>query len=870
MTVQERASSREPGSVAVWYDAAVAPDEAARDRLEAHLALEVAEWRRLGEGTPATPVDGLVVFSDRPGAAPRVRDRPEPTVWVTTSDAAAAAAYDGGAVDVFAWGPDDDPRLLGRKLDRTLGSGDPRSDEATAGEPGDRPAATGTDLYEELVETVGDAVYVLDSEGRFTFVNDALCELTGYDRTDLLGASVHRIKDDRTVARAERALGDLLEKRRAGADGIDIAKLDVELIRADGERVPCTDRMTLRPPAGERTFTGTIGTLRDVSRQRRRQDILGGLLEASREMLDATTTDEVATLLVEAAERVLDVEMAVLREYDPDRDRLVPVAASDSAEAVLDERPDYRPDEGPVGTAFTQDRLVVDSDLAHVRADAPSVAAYLPVGARRTLSVGRVARGTFTDDERQFLRLLGRTAASVFDRVEREEDLRRSEAVLEAAEDMLFTADASGTLTLVTGQFARFLGYERADLVGRPVADLLDNGAAADTITGELDGTTEFETPLATTGGTAAPARIVASPIRDGGGVVCTVQDLSELKSAQREASRQRTRFTELFETLSDPVADIEYDAGEATIRSVNQAFAGLCEPCGKSWAGRPLAAAFERLPESVAGALEPATESGATIEEEVTVGPVGSADHYLLRTVPYESDDGPRAFVILADVTDVKERETHLAVVHRLLRHNLRNKTTVISGWAEAIRDDADDDALAERADRILAASRSLAEASDTAQTIQRVLSMDDDAPASTPVGDVADGVASVVDSVAGAAGSVSVDASGTVRHSEYLLVAVEELVENAVEHTPPGTDIRVSFREASDGVTVAVHDDGPGLPASEWEIVTGDREVTQLQHMEGLGLWLVRWVVDRHDGRLDLDVTDGEGTTVAMTLPR
>ena len=155
-------------------------------------------------------------------------------------------------------------------------------------------------LYEYLVETVGDAVYILDDEGRFVFVNDALCEMTGYERDELLGSSVHIIKDDETVTEAEDALRDLLRTRGGGADsadGIEIAKLDVELVPKDGERVPCTDRMTLRP-LEDGTFTGTVGTLRDISRQRRRQDLLNGIIERSRTMMTATDTETVTEVVV--------------------------------------------------------------------------------------------------------------------------------------------------------------------------------------------------------------------------------------------------------------------------------------------------------------------------------------------------------------------------------------------------------------------------------------------------------------------------------------------------------------------------------------------------------------------------------------------
>nr|WP_254531405.1 PAS domain S-box protein [Natrinema gelatinilyticum] len=41
--------------------------------------------------------------------------------------------------------------------------------------------------YETIVETIGDGIYVKDEAGRFTMVNDAYADLTGYDREELIG-----------------------------------------------------------------------------------------------------------------------------------------------------------------------------------------------------------------------------------------------------------------------------------------------------------------------------------------------------------------------------------------------------------------------------------------------------------------------------------------------------------------------------------------------------------------------------------------------------------------------------------------------------------------------------------------------------------
>jgi len=95
-----------------------------------------------------------------------------------------------------------------------------------------------------------------------------------------------------------------------------------------------------------------------------------------------------------------------------------------------------------------------------------------------------------------------------------------------------------------------------------------------------------------------------------------------------------------------------------------------------------------------------------------------------------------------------------------------------------------------------------------------------------------------------------------------------LRELVENAVEHDP-ASEVEVAASATDAGIEVSVADDGDGIPEHQWDLLTGQREITQLQHGDGLGLWLVKWTTDRHGGRLRLDESGEDGTTVTLVFP-
>jgi len=77
------------------------------------------------------------------------------------------------------------------------------------------------------------------------------------------------------------------------------------------------------------------------------------------------------------------------------------------------------------------------------------------------------------------------------------------------------------------------------------------------------------------------------------------------------------------------------------------------------------------------------------------------------------------------------------------------------------------------------------------------------------------------------------------------------------------------ITVSTTPDSVTVQIADNGPGMHPEEAAIITGNKEISPLHHSSGLGLWLVNWIVRRHDGSLHIPDTD-DGTTVVIRLPR
>jgi signal transduction histidine kinase len=105
------------------------------------------------------------------------------------------------------------------------------------------------------------------------------------------------------------------------------------------------------------------------------------------------------------------------------------------------------------------------------------------------------------------------------------------------------------------------------------------------------------------------------------------------------------------------------------------------------------------------------------------------------------------------------------------------------------------------------------------------------------------------------------------------YAAKIVAELVNNAVKFSEPGKRIGVTLRAADGRLSLEVSDHGRGLSADEIAQLGAFRQFNRAafeQQGSGLGLALVKGIVDASRGTFDLLSTPGEGTTARVSWPR
>ncbi len=207
---------------------------------------------------------------------------------------------------------------------------------------------------------------------------------------------------------------------------------------------------------------------------------------------------------------------------------------------------------------------------------------------------------------------------------------------------------------------------------------------------------------------------------------------------------------------------------------------------------------------------------------------------------------------------------------------HDLRTPLTGMRGAAELALAQEDvtakNEALAdcvERSDEVLRLLRALMEISEAEAGMLKLEKTDDD------LGRLARSAGELYDEIAAAKQiTLRLETADTpvVADATRLRQALANLIDNAIKYTPPGGQVLVSTAIRGADAVFTISDTGPGVPEPEqpriWErLYRGDQ--SRSQSGLGLGLSLVRAIVEAHGGRVSMRNAPGGGAIFEVILP-
>ncbi|THE65381.1 PAS domain S-box protein [Salinadaptatus halalkaliphilus] len=444
----------------------------------------------------------------------------------------------------------------------------------------------------------------------------------------------------------------------------------------------------------------------------------------------------------------------------------------------------------------------------------------------------------------------------------------------------LLTIDEGSTIVFANPAIEEILGYTPEELIGSSKMTLIPErlqdahaaGLEAYLRTGEKhidwDG---IELPALHKDGHEVPVLIsLREHEHDGERRLFTglFRDISEQKLRER-------RFEAVFNNTYQFTGLLEPDGTLIEANETALSFGGLDR---SDVVGKPLWEAFwfqsnDRAREIVLEGVEVARD-GEFFREEVRVQGADQTAIIDFSIRPVTDHRGDIRWLLPEgrNVTDLKMREQHLRVLHRLLRHNLRNDLNVINGFAETLETQLEDDKSRQHAATIRRTSQELIEMNETAKQLADVALDRDWRQESMELWPVlTDAVDELGRTYPESTIVVPDPTDVAVMADDRLETVVHEVVENGIEHTTdPEPAVEIDIVTSADAVDIIVVDDGPGIPKSEQTGVFDERPVTQTDHGSGLGLWLVELILDDYGGTLSYDTRPVEGSRVTISLPR
>ena len=450
-----------------------------------------------------------------------------------------------------------------------------------------------------------------------------------------------------------------------------------------------------------------------------------------------------------------------------------------------------------------------------------------------------------------------------------------------------FVLDDDGAVVDTNQAACGLLGRTRADLCGTSLSDLVAEGETVPVVDSDASERVETETRLRGPDDDV-DVTLDATGLGDGH-VLAYVRDISARVATERRLEEGEARYRSVTDALDTPEVGTIILDDEFRVVWVSGAIEEFFDLEEGGLVG------FDKVSQ-IRSELKHIFEDPDGFEETV-VASYETNDHVESFTCHVLPDEGreerwlshwsrPIEQGLYAggrieryiDVTETVRREQTLEeqrdglrALNEMLRHDARNDLQLVTAYTEMLDDHIDEDG-----ERFLAAVHESAthavELTETARETAKVMLTRTDDPERLSlrpalVTEVEETQSAYPDA------TVNLDAplpSVVVRANDMLGSVFRNLLKNAIQHSDRETPtVTVSVAVDEESVIVRVADDGPGVRDDQREDIFGEGEKSLDSQGAGIGLYLVRTLVEDCGGEVWVEDNEPQGSVFVVELP-
>ncbi|MBP7586034.1 MAG: PAS domain S-box protein [Spirochaetes bacterium] len=340
--------------------------------------------------------------------------------------------------------------------------------------------------YRSIVENSHDAIVIIDDKFNVVFANQELYRITGHERGDAAGRGfLPFIAEESRDAIAERYM------KRVRGEPVDPV-YEVSVISKSGPPIRCEARVspTVDPSGGKRF----IVMLMDITERKRSERSLKIQHDLAMALSAAKSRDEALEIIMDAVLEVDGVDCGGIYLMNDARDAMdltvnrgLSGSFAAAASHLGSDMPQMKILLGGKPSYINYGDIVSALDPAEAAKRVPEklrALAVVPIKHQNEV-VAALNCASHTVDEfnarsRELIESIAAQVGAVIARLKAEDAVRDSERkyrqLVEKGNNIIFTADAAGIITYVSSSIKMLLGFDAAEMTGRPFAEFIYPG----------------------------------------------------------------------------------------------------------------------------------------------------------------------------------------------------------------------------------------------------------------------------------------------------------------------------------------------------------------------------------------------------------